>query len=204
MEGRVSNEIYAMNLRRVPWRELGDLERAGGLPSSDSYWWEFVRDTYVATQAMAIRRQVDQGRRVESLGRLLREIVDHPGAITRKFWLEQWDTDDPHEIEIAEEQWDEHYAGPNREYLDPAIPAADLESLETATAAATEYADKNVAHVDKNPGNPATYKDLDDAIDAISRTLQRYYPLFTAASTATTPVIQGDWKAAWRTPWLRS
>jgi hypothetical protein len=43
-----------------------------------------------------------------------------------------------------------------------------------------------------------------DAIDVIGHLFKKYYNLFTATSYVfLEPVIQSDWKAVFRVPWMR-
>ncbi len=94
IEGTIYNNVLTMHLQRHAWREVAAIiENNGQLPAS--YWWEFMRDTYATTQAVAVRRQADTHRDVASLAKLIQEIRDEPTKITREFWLSMWDSTDP-------------------------------------------------------------------------------------------------------------
>ncbi len=204
-DGKVTNEIIAMHARRIPWREITRLANNRSLPSPESYWWDYVADTYVVTQSIAIRRQLDQGPNAVSLGRMLREMTDQPGAMTRARWLERWDADDPHNLFIANKQWDENFAGPDDpDALDPAIPAADLKALVEGGKKMRDYVNRHVAHVDRRGSKTIpNYNDIDDAIDLLGDVFQKYFAMLTAAShTQLEPAFQEDWTAPLRTPWL--
>ena len=48
------------------------------------------------------------------------------------------------------------------------------------------------------------FNDIHDAIDVIGELFQRYHLLFTAADMVDlVPVIQHDWLAPFRQPWIR-
>jgi hypothetical protein len=50
-----------------------------------------------------------------------------------------------------------------------------------------------------------TLQDIHDDIDLIGQLFQKYYNLFTAAAMVKlVPVIQHNWKAVFREPWMRS
>jgi hypothetical protein len=51
-------------------------------------------DTYMTTQAVAIRRQAATRRDVASLRRLLHELSRDSDRVTRDFWLGLWDRAD--------------------------------------------------------------------------------------------------------------
>lgn len=70
-----------MHLHREAFQRVGNIVRTNGrLP--ESYFWEYLRDTCAVTQAVAIRRQAEQGPRVCSLGRLLLEISEDSKRVT--------------------------------------------------------------------------------------------------------------------------
>jgi hypothetical protein len=58
INGTINNNVLTMHVQRATWREVVEILQANSqLP--DSYWWEFMRDTYATTQASAVRRQAD-------------------------------------------------------------------------------------------------------------------------------------------------
>lgn len=203
--GKVRNEVIAMHTRRIPWREITRLAKIGDLPAPGSYWWEWVVDCYVITQSVAIRRQLDQGPNAMSLGRMLRELVDHPGIVTRELWLSSWESDDPDDMRLANRQWDEKFAGKDDpDVLDPELVARDLRALVDGGRQMREYVNRHVAHMDRRGSQTLpTYDDIDDAIDLIGTLFSRYYGLIMAAShTQLEAVFQDDWAAPLREPWL--
>jgi hypothetical protein len=204
----ITYDVSSMLLRREAWLEVASiLQRNGQLP--DSYWWKFMRDTYVDTQAVAVRRQADTHRDAASLGKLIQQIRDDPVKLTCEWWLTLWDTP-ANEVDrlFAEGKWAEEFGGSIGRHLDPAIPAADLESLIAASANVKAYVDKYVAHADPSAASTKitlTLQEIHDAIDVIGQCFHRYYLLFTASDIGIlVPVIQHDWQAVFRTPWIRS
>lgn len=213
IEGRtIRGDVLTMHLQRDAWLDVSKLlQDHGELP--DSYWWEFMLDTYITTQAVAVRRQADTHRDVASLAKLLSEISQEPGLVTRDFWLGLW-RDDPDEPlapidrQTAEEQWAEHYGGGDS--LDPAIPAGDLAALQEAATSVKRFVDRHIAHAEALPGNEASadavlsVREVHEAINVIGDRFASYSSLFTASGYVTlVPVIQHDWKAIFREPWMR-
>ena len=208
IEGTIKNDVLTMHLQRDAWQKVSEmLERNGELP--DSYWWEFMRDTYATSQAVAVRRQADTHKDVASLAKLIEEIRDDPSRITREFWIGQWS--DPHDSFLmieAERGWTTRYAGSVGDHLDPGIPAEDFDTLAEAAADVKTYVDQHVAHAEKPPRTPVevtlTLKDVHDDIDVIGNLFKKYYNLLTASSYVfLVPVIQHDWMAVFREPWMR-
>lgn len=207
IDGTIKNSVLTMHLHRDAWREVAAmLEANGQLP--ESYWWEFMRDTYATTQAVAVRRQADTHKDVASLGKLIEEIRDDPSRITREFWLAEWTSEDKFLRMEAERGWTTQYAGTVGDHLDPLIPAADFDALQAASADVRGYVDQHVAHAERPPRAPSqvtlTLSDIHDDIDVIGDLFKKYYNLLTASSYVfLVPVIQHDWLAIFREPWMR-
>jgi hypothetical protein len=208
INGTINNNVLTMYLLRDAWRTVSKmLEANGQLP--ESYWWEFMRDTYATTQAVAVRRQADTHRDAASLAKLIQEVRDDASRITREFWIGLWH-EPPFGFEtlIAQKGWAEQYGGEVSDHVDPAIPAADLVALTDAAARVKYYVDQHVAHADASAASASVTLTLDevhDAIEVIGDLFRRYYNLLTAASyVELVPVIQHDWLAVFREPWLRA
>jgi hypothetical protein len=197
-----------MHLHRYAWREVVKILEDNREQLPDSYWWEFMRDTYATTQAVAVRRLADTHRDAASLGKLIEEISGEASKITRAFWLGLWTFEDDRfgiKRSMAEKAWDEHYGGDVGTHLDPAIPTADLETLTTGAADVKQYVDQHVAHAQAVPAEvTVTLDDVHAAIDLIGLLFKKYYNLLTANSYVfLEPAIQHNWKAAFQVPWMR-
>jgi hypothetical protein len=210
-EGTIHHNVMTMNLHRHAWMEVAALlQRNDDLP--ESYWWEFMFDTYATTQASAVRRQADTHRDAASLGRMLDEIAKDAERFMRSHYVDLWgDSHDEEEDRywraVAAENWDKEFGGRVGTHLDPAIPAADLDALKADAADAKAFVDKHVAHADASAVAvtiAVTLSDVHDAIDTIGRLFQKYSRLFSSADYATlVPVIQHSWKAAFDLPWRK-
>jgi hypothetical protein len=205
IDGQMKPEILTMHLYRDTWQQVQEIIRVNGsLP--DSYWWEFMRETYAVTQAVAVRRQIDKHRDVATLGKLISEITEDAALVTRDSWLGLWDQDDPIDVRFAQRKWDEHFGGSIGEHLDPAIPMSDLVALESASNSVKRYVDRHLAHSDTHPIPAAdlpTVSDMHEVIDQIGFFYNKYTYLLKAATWGTlVPVMQHDWKAAFRQPWI--
>jgi len=205
-ETTIKDNVLTMHLHRNTWVEVSKIiENNGQLP--DSYWWQFMWETYAVTQAVAVRREADIHKDVASLGKLIQEIREDPSRITRDFWIGLWDDDDEPTLMHAQRAWAKQYGGGTDIHLDPAIPSADSDTLAAAASRVKTYVDKHVAHADASPASAAitiSLTDVHDAIDVVGHLFKRYYNLLTAASYASlVPVIQHNWTAVFREPWLR-
>jgi hypothetical protein len=207
---RIANEVLGMNLHRHAWRELGRIvDEHGDLPPS--YFWEYLRDTYAVTQSVAVRRQADADPRVISLGRLIHEIAEDAPRNTRELYLEMWELKRTGDIRdrlgaVHANQSFDTLAGEGAEYFEPDVARADLGRLTAAASSVSAYVDQHLAHSDAKqmsaPGLP-TFDHVNDAIDTIGDLFRTYASLLTARGYVTvTPVIQDDWLAVFRQPWI--
>lgn len=203
IEGIIKDNVLTMHLHRLVWREVsGMLAANSDLP--ESYWWEFMSDTYATTQAVAVRRQADTMQGVASLGKLIEEISDDATRLTREVWMALNDDADPYWVGVAERNWTEHYGGRVHDHLDPAIAVADLDALRHAAASVRHYVDKHVAHAEASP--PAvtlTLTEVHDTIDTIGHLFKKYAFLLTGKGWGSLdPAIQHPWQAAFTVPWM--
>ena len=207
IDGQIKNNVLAMHLHLDTWREVAQILEDNG-PFPESYWWEFMRDTYATTQAAAVRRQCDEHPDAASLANLIAEIRDDHRGITRDWWIGLWrDIPDPFMQRLAVNQWAENFAGPDPACLNPAIPTADFDALQAAGVKVTEYVDRRVAH-SHNEAVPVavtlTLADVHQAVEEVGRLFQRYLGLLTAnGMPILVPAIQHNWKAVFRQPWIR-
>jgi hypothetical protein len=216
LDKSVANDVYLMHLERHVRTRMHEIVGENDqLKNTSSYFWNWLFDLYVKTQAGAVRRQADERNDVASLGRLLKEINKSPKLLTRDWFLSHWgdpetyDEDDQrHWRNVGEGQWKEIYGGDD--FIDPAVPADDLSELRQGSKKVKVYVNKHVAHFDEGPFGPGskeielpTLNEVHDAIDLIGRLFQKYHALFTAADVIElTPVLQHDWEAVFRMQWL--
>jgi hypothetical protein len=215
IDGPIKGGVITMNHHRQIWRGVADVIRAhGSLP--DSAYWQYQIDIYAATQAIAVRRQGDLDPRVASLAKLLSEVANRAELLTPEWWVGLWNIDatDDYEFAHARSRWKTSFGGELAVHLDPAIPRRDLRRLRNESKAVKKYVDKHVAH-SEDPGPPQdpgaappgvalALDDVDRAIDVIGETFTRYYCLFTAVGMGDLePIIQHDWLAPFRQPWIR-
>lgn len=86
-------DVFRMQLQRDCWTRVGAMLRDNpDLP--ESYWWEFMVETYATTQAIAVRRQADTHPDVGSLAKIIEELAADATRITREDWLASQMSDD--------------------------------------------------------------------------------------------------------------
>ena len=198
-------DLQVTHLRRFAWQEVAKLI-ADNEDLPESYWWEFMVDTYATTQAVAIRRQADSRKDVISFARLLVDVREGADAITREFWVDTLnEPEDEHDRTLAMSVWDEHFGGGAR--FDPTIPKRDLATLIAAAEKVKKYVDCNIAHASGDPVVRQTALNVGEvhkAMDVLAELFYRYYTLLTGTTLATlTPILQHDMFGVFRQPWMR-
>jgi hypothetical protein len=202
IENQIRAEVLGMNNHRAIYQDLGRITKEhGALPPSQ--FFNFLADTYGATQAIAVRRQAEVDPRVVSLGVLLHEIAGDPERLSREWYLSHYDS--YARRDRGEPEWVERFGGEIGDHVDPDLVRSDLEELRRGTARTKDLVDKHLAHTDKKPiASPPTFAELHSAIDAINLQFEKYVLLLTVSSYATlVPIPQYDWLAIFRQPWIR-
>src|SRR5207244_3447454 len=85
LNNRIRPDVVTVYAYRDTFNELIRIA-ADNEQLPDSYFWDFLRGTYAASQAVAVRRQADVNPRTITLGRLLTEIASDATRFTRQFW----------------------------------------------------------------------------------------------------------------------
>jgi hypothetical protein len=215
---RITQETYRLHHYRQLWRELAEITQAANLPPS--VFFDALPVWYVSTQGAAVRRQLDRTRGTVSLIRLLDDIQQNPGVVTRDRHIAAWcgqagepawgdgaaDAEalrDELRLRDANRNFD-RFAGAGRDTIDRALVRADVAELERAGEVVKRYVDQAVAHTALNPERSVpTYGDLNAAMDRVAELVAKYASLLNAEILwGFEPAIQEDWKAPFRQAWI--
>jgi hypothetical protein len=156
--------------------------------------------SYIRSQALAIRRQVEVRDDVVSLGRLLDRITKAPNVLTRDRYLAELHPDD-HRMG---NRFFDMLTTPGSKAIDASVPAGQLTHLRDETANIRKWADKEIAHYDPNTGEfgkGPTFGSVHDAIDLIFETLNHYNQLILG-STMVGSVVMPPWQAVFKVAWI--
>jgi hypothetical protein len=136
-------------------------------------------------------------------------VGETPELLTREWWLSLGDEGDSDLCRMLAEQWAKHYGGDVGDYLDPAIPGADLAKLRHGSRKVKDYVNRRLAHLDSQRAAPdgrgsvVTQDEIHDAIDLIGELFQRYWGLLNANSwRSLIPTPRDDWGGPLRVAWI--
>ncbi len=199
--GTIYKDVVDMLAARQIWESFNEI--VGVAPEKarkHSTFHTWFNSSYLRTQGLAIRRQVEVSDDVVSLGRLLDRIAKDPFVLSRERYLAELHGGDR---SIGNEVFDK-LTSPGAKAIDPAVPTADLERLRAKTASIKTWVDKEVAHYDPATGRFSeglTFGDIHQAIDLIFRTMNRYRQLILG-STIAGSVTMVPWQAVFRYAWI--
>lgn len=166
-----------------------------------SHFFDLQALNYSTAQAVAVRRQAEVSARVVTLGRLLKDISEHPEVLSRERYVAMW----PWGMQHLGDEFFTEWAGEGGDHVDPARVSSDFDSLYRRCETVKRYVDTRLAHAEpRRPSDsPITFNDLDGAIDAFGELIRTYTALLTAVDRAyIEPVPQYDWCAPFRVAWL--
>jgi hypothetical protein len=145
-----------------------------------SQFWGYLNSTYLHSQASAIRRLADTGKGTVSLRRILIELAQDLSRLGCPGYV----------------------ANPANA-MTAAQVRADGKRLDRDVAEVKAIVDQRVAHMSEaEVSDDLTVGRVHDAIDAVTDIFQRYEAFLTDATTDVIPLIENDWAAIFRRPWL--
>lgn len=196
----IDRDLTDLAIHRMAWRTLTAVWEQRVPPLPHSFLFAHFGRTYAQSQAVGLRRQGDVHRDVQTLGRLLSEVADHPEAISHRFivgrceWGHQWLGED-------------YFQGLDRGgagHIDPALAHADLNRLHDAVAPVVPWVNRRVAHLSTERVEAVPQLDeLDEALSKVEGIFLRWTTILTGADRLSLePVPQYDWVAPLRVPWI--
>ena len=199
--GTIYKDVVGMLVARQIWEGFQAI--VGVAPNDAKKYGTFhswFNGSYIRSQGLAVRRQVEVSDDVVSLGRLLDRIAKSPNVLSRARYLAELHPDTP---QLGNEFFDSLTA-PGALAIDADVPREHLERLRNETAKVREWVDKEVAHYDPKTGQFSeglTFGDVHQAIDLIFETLNQYNQLILGTPTAGS-VTMPPWEAVFKVAWI--
>ena len=156
----------------------------------------WLRWNYARSMGSAIRRQTDVRDDVVSLGRLIDRVWRYPTVFTRTRFVNMQGIDEADMVN----GWFDDLAGTG-DYVNPEIPAQDMEDLREKTAVVRGWVNKAIAHKDATGRDPPPLSEIHSCIDVIFELFNKYGQLIRGVSTSK-DVVMPIWPVVFRTQWI--
>lgn len=198
---RIKSEVGDLVQRReifVGLRSVLQMKPDLGRPGALLRW---MMQNYIEAATIGVRRLCDQRDDVESLSRLLRQLLQYPGVLN----LTAHERLHPSDARQYARQTFELCAGKGRSELSSRALRQDLRRIEDSAHRIQRFVNKKVAHA--APGRQLrrapTFAQLSAAIKLLDEVTVRYAALLTGTEWAScAPVRQYDWRIVLLHPWL--
>ena len=197
----IKSEISELLISQNIFWEINNIIKENPNLNKPSAFWNYFGNTYVASVAIAVRRQIKNKPNSISFTQLLEDMKGHPQSFPRSYY---------HEIykgSLAEQWVDKdfnRFAKPSQNHICPDMISADIVKLKQIVKKCEDFADKVVAHSDKRkPKILPTFNELDNCIKFLDELYVKYHLLFHAQSMDTLmPTYQYDWTEIFKYPWI--
>ena len=223
----IHNEISGLLRDASMFREVQDIIRANPRIHKPSDFYRYLGRTYLSHALAGLRRQIKPNTDSISFIGLLNDIASNPEHLSQSFYrslCSNPDGPDIYQIEsegktrLAEAGISDSsqlkklinmndfakYADASGTHVCPQMVKTDRDNLKSAVEACEGYADKRIAHWDKDePVDVPTFGELDECIKLLDKTYVKYHLLFYAEGMSTLmPTYQDNWKTVFLEPWL--
>jgi len=173
------------------------------LANTPSHFYQWMATNFIASAAIAVRRQADSDKQAVSLRRLLEELQTYPQLFSRQYHTSLY-TNPGMPKDYPDASYD-RIVGKGRSELDPAAIQKEIDELTAKTEAIRHYVDRKIAHYDPRRLTQAvpTFNDLEDAIHYLDKLVCRYNLIIKATWMDTLmPTFQYDWQEIFTVPWM--
>ncbi len=198
----VHDDIQQLLIKQNIFWEVQNIIRTNNELHKPSSFYSYLGDTYVAYISIGIRRQIKIKGQSISFARLLNELANTPAVLSRKYYVSLYKGSNVEQF--ADKDFD-RFCGTNKTYISPDMVLIDLGKLKRAASVVEDFADKRIAHHDKQqPKVLPRFEQIDSSLDILDKLYCKYHGVFHAsAMSSLMPVYQYDWKQIFTVPWLK-
>ena len=223
----IHDEIHSLVVDANMFWEVQDIIRENPRTQKPSAFYRYFGRSHLSHALAGLRRQIKPQKDSISIVGLLHDIAKNPEELSREYFRSRCAYPDgsgisQNETESSEKEGEitgtshlKHlinmgafgkFADASGKHVCPKMVEADLKRLKSTVAIHQEFADKRIAHWDKDDREviPA-FGELDEPIKLLDETYVKYHLLFYAESIGTfIPPYQYEWKTIFLEPWLKT
>lgn len=200
---RMSADLTDMLGKREMFWDLQEVAKENPKILQSGSFFDWMCRNYVVAQTVAIRSFMDQSRDSHSLWRMLFEILEHPGVISRAAHVRMY-RNTPLGEELGHMSFNAAVGKDSKQLGQNAI-RADMRRLEDVSERVRRFVNKRVAHR-TSPGEIRRlpkFDELDSALEALDEIFCKYNLLLRAQGLTTCHATrQYDWREVLWEPWV--
>ncbi len=173
---------------------------------SPNLFLSWIVSNYSVRVAVGIRRLTDHDKRTISLYRLIEDILDHPQAITREYYVSSYRDRRLVKDGLADHDFD-NFANRGSNSVSIYKLTRDMKRLKSATDRIRKFTNKWFAHWDpsRRIRRLPTFEDAKESLETIDNIFCKYFLLLKRGGMTTRkPVLQYDWKKPLRHAWIET
>ena len=195
---------HLLGKREIFW-ELQDVAKENHRILEHGSFFDWMCTNYIATAAIGIRTFADHRRDVHSLWRMLYEMLEHPGVLSRRAHKAFYrGTPRFPDFDLADRSFD-NIAGKGKSAISQQDIRRDLREIEDSSERVRKFANKRVAH--RTPAGQLRrlpkFNELDASMDTIDRLFCKYNLVLTASGmTSVFATRQYNWMEVLYEPWI--
>ncbi len=196
---------HLLGRREIFW-ELQEIAKENHRILEHGSLFDWMCTNYVVTATVGIRSFTDQSRDVRSLWRMLYEMLENPGVLSRRAHVALYKgiKISPY-FNLANISFD-NIAGKGRDAVSQQAIRNDLRALEDSSERVRRFVNKRVAH--RTPQNELRrlpkFHELDQAMNTIDRIFCKYNLILTARSMDTAHATRQDnWMVVLYEAWIK-
>ena len=215
----IEKEIYGLVVDANTFWEVQAIIRENPRIQKPSAFHSYLGRIYLSHALAGLRRQIKPQKDSISFVGLLDDIAKNPEELSFKYYRSvRWSESEAQQLtklglaisglgyqEVIKSEF-EKYADASGEHVCPKMVKDDLNALKLAVEKHEDFADKRIAHWDKDePEVVPKFGELDDCVKLLDKTYVKYHLLFYAESSNTLmPTYQYEWKKIFLEPWLKT
>lgn len=202
LQGPLSKEVNSIQYKRDAfnsWTDIHDATNGFDGKGSMFRWW--VTDNYIHALAMAIRRLSDKNPKTRSLMSLLLDIQQHRDVLTREWWDHKGIYRNTRFYRDKHQEYLRTFdLISSNGYVSHAHVQQYIDRLIEDSRAVKAFADKRIAHMDRNPNTPLSWEELHEPVDSVFEIYQHWHTEI-AGSFPVKP-LSSPWELVFTQKWI--
>ena len=196
---RIHRELDYQNISRRTFEEVGKIVLANDKIQEPSHFHEWLGRNYGLASAAAVRRLTDNRSDSISLVRLLTQISQDPGVVSRRSFVSMYEKP---MTDLAHQKFDQLTGNRNAVFLPKKSVDKDLKEVRIVSARLRKFVNKRLAHLDQRNSlqKLPTFNDLHSVMKTLERIGLKYRFLLMAIETHDDS-LPLNWDAVFLEPW---